>query len=155
MLAKVAVVLLYLRIWTNEAVKPGFRLVCWATIAVLLSTVLAFDFALIFQCSPISYAWTKVASDETGRCVDISPLMYTFGALDICFNLLVFVLPVGFAVEVCFSFQPALLILVDSERIRPQSFMEEQVRSIFDIPRRARSHGRCSCAFAIPDSIRG
>ncbi|SMR48890.1 unnamed protein product [Zymoseptoria tritici ST99CH_1E4] len=114
MLAKVAVVLLYLRIWTNEAVKPGFRLVCWATIAVLLSTVLAFDFALIFQCSPISYAWTKVASDETGRCVDISPLMYTFGALDICFNLLVFVLPSVFALSLSWKnkFGVSLIFLV-------------------------------------------
>lgn len=122
MLAKVAVVLLYLRIWTNEAVKPGFRLVCWATIAVLLSTVLAFDFALIFQCSPISYAWNKVASDETGRCVDVSPLMYTFGALDICFNILVFVLPVGFAGRGLFFFSTSITDLVRFRAYSPSVF---------------------------------
>jgi hypothetical protein len=98
-LTKIAVVLLYLRIWTMESIKPGFRAVCWVTIAVLVSTVLAFEFALIFRCSPINFAWNRVRTGESGRCIDNDPLMYTFGALNILLDILVFVLPVGFPQE--------------------------------------------------------
>lgn len=93
MAAKIAIVLLYLRIWTAESLTKAFRVACWAMIAVLIATAIAFDLAVIFQCSPISYAWTHVTRG-TGSCIAVEPLMLAFGALNVIYSVVVFLLPV-------------------------------------------------------------
>ncbi|KXS97215.1 hypothetical protein AC578_846 [Pseudocercospora eumusae] len=93
MLAKVAIVLLYLRIWTADSVTKPFRLACWITIGLCIATMLAFVFGTIFQCEPISYAWNYISGDD-GNCIQVAPMLFAFAALDIVYNIIVFLLPV-------------------------------------------------------------
>lgn len=94
MISKIAVVLLYLRIWTTDSSKQALRTKCWVMVAVLATTVVAFDFALIFQCWPVAFAWTVIAGGS-GTCVAREPLLYTFAALNIFYDFVVFFLPVS------------------------------------------------------------
>ncbi|EME76878.1 uncharacterized protein MYCFIDRAFT_14484, partial [Pseudocercospora fijiensis CIRAD86] len=93
MLAKLAIVLLYLRIWTADSITKPFRLACWITIGLCIATMLAFVLATIFQCEPISYAWNYI-SGGNGNCIQLAPMLYAFAALDIVYNIIVFLLPV-------------------------------------------------------------
>lgn len=91
---KISLILLYLRIWTVDSVTPAFRIACWTLIAILASTACAGTFAIIFQCSPVPYAWLSVAGDIQGNCINIEAFTYTYGALNICYDVIVFFLPV-------------------------------------------------------------
>ncbi|EMF11055.1 uncharacterized protein SEPMUDRAFT_48267, partial [Sphaerulina musiva SO2202] len=93
MATKVAVILLYLRIWTAESITKAFRLACWIGIGVVVLTALAFDFAFIFQCSPVSHYWNYIGG-QTGSCIDSYSLLYAFGALNILYDFIVFLLPI-------------------------------------------------------------
>lgn len=91
---KMSLVLLYLRIWTADSVTPAFRIACWTLIAILASTAAAGAFAIIFQCTPVSYAWLSITGEIQGKCIRIGAFTYTFGALNICYDVIVFFLPV-------------------------------------------------------------
>ncbi|CAK1360096.1 unnamed protein product [Cercospora beticola] len=93
MTTKIAAVLLYLRIWTADSITKAFRLSCWISIGIFAMTALAFDFAIIFQCSPISYVWNRVTG-RTGSCIEVAPLLYIFGALNIIYDVVVYLLPI-------------------------------------------------------------
>ena len=93
MATKIAVILLYLRIWTAESITKAFRLSCWIGIGVIALTALAFDFAFIFQCSPVSHFWNYVTGGS-GSCIEVFPMLYAFGALDIIYDVIVFLLPI-------------------------------------------------------------
>ncbi|KAM3421829.1 hypothetical protein BST61_g2206 [Cercospora zeina] len=93
MTTKIAAVLLYLRIWTADSITKAFRLSCWISIGVFAMTALAFDFAIIFQCSPVSAVWNHFTRG-TGSCIEVAPLLYTFGALNILYDVVVFLLPI-------------------------------------------------------------
>ncbi|CZT16309.1 uncharacterized protein RCC_02151 [Ramularia collo-cygni] len=92
-LSKIAVVLLYLRIWTIDSMKKALRIQCWIVVAFLAATVLAFDLALIFQCWPIASVW-NIFTGGPSSCVELQPLLYTFAGLNIFFNFVVFFLPI-------------------------------------------------------------
>ncbi|KXT05214.1 hypothetical protein AC578_8435 [Pseudocercospora eumusae] len=94
---KISIVLLYIRTWwdSRNSHRP-FRVVCWCLIAVLVATVTAIGFAEIFQCTPVSYTWNQVlpGQEGDGTCISRRSLFYTFGALNICYDVVILFLPV-------------------------------------------------------------
>ncbi|KAF7189497.1 Satratoxin biosynthesis SC1 cluster protein 4 [Pseudocercospora fuligena] len=94
MLTKVSLILLYLRIWTADSASSAFRVTCWILIGILLSTATAGIFGIIFQCTPINYAWLSVTGTVQGHCIALEPFTYTYGALNISYDVVVFFLPI-------------------------------------------------------------
>ncbi|KAK4614661.1 hypothetical protein CLAFUR0_09421 [Fulvia fulva] len=90
---KIAVVLLYLRIWSSSRITKAFRVTSWTIIGSLVVTCIAFDFGLIFQCVPVSSIWGYI-NGEAGQCVNLPALTYTFRAISICYDVLIFFLPI-------------------------------------------------------------
>jgi hypothetical protein len=93
MLTKISVLQLYLRIWTESAVSIWFRRTCWLLIAVHLVTILAFVFSEIFICAPVAYSWHSWDGLHVGRCANRAAQLYSLGAINICYDVIVFVLP--------------------------------------------------------------
>ncbi|EME82988.1 uncharacterized protein MYCFIDRAFT_80561 [Pseudocercospora fijiensis CIRAD86] len=95
---KISIILLYIRTWwdsSRDNHRP-FRVVCWCLVAVLVATVTAVGFAEIFQCTPVSYTWNQVlpGQEREGTCISRRSIFYAFGALNICYDVIVLFLPV-------------------------------------------------------------
>lgn len=59
-LVKVSILLLYLRIWTSgHSWSATFRRTCFILIGINLAFGIALGATVIFECKPISYAWTR------------------------------------------------------------------------------------------------
>lgn len=93
MLTKVSILQLYLRIWSEDAVSIWFRRTCWFLVAVHLVTILAFVFSEIFICSPVPYSWHFWDGLHQGSCANRAAQLYALGAINICYDVIVFILP--------------------------------------------------------------
>ncbi|KAK4502730.1 hypothetical protein PRZ48_006156 [Zasmidium cellare] len=94
MVTKISILLLYLRIWTADSTTYRFRTSCWILIALLTATTLTGIFTIIFQCSPVSYAWLQATGKAQGHCIQLTPFTYVYAALDITFDFIIFLLPI-------------------------------------------------------------
>lgn len=88
-LTKVSILFFYLRVFTN----PTFRLVVWGIIATCMAFFVAFTFPLIFQCAPVSYAWTRWDGEHSGRCINIAAGIFSHAAINMALDLIVLALP--------------------------------------------------------------
>jgi len=88
---KIAMVLLYIRIWKES--DPKFFRICQVVIALLLMAMIAFEFSGIFICSPVQYAWKAVAG-LPGHCIARNAQLYTNSGVNIVADFVVLLLPV-------------------------------------------------------------
>jgi hypothetical protein len=124
MISKVSILQLYLRIWTHESVTIWFRRTCWLLVAVHIVTMLAFVLAMIFVCTPVSFSWHYWDGLHEGRCLNRSALLYALGAVNIGYDVVVFVLPLhnflklnisgGRKIGVCTIFMVGILVTICS-----------------------------------------
>ena len=88
-----SILLFYRRVFPSQATMTSFR-IAWFGISVwcilwLISTL----FAAIFQCYPVSFAWTKVATTIKGTCLDFPALLYATAVLNIITDVAILLLP--------------------------------------------------------------
>ncbi|CZT14431.1 uncharacterized protein RCC_00408 [Ramularia collo-cygni] len=93
MVTRISILQLYLRIWREAAVGVWFRRTCWILIWVHVVTLFAYCISLVFQCTPVAYAWTAWDGLHKGTCVNRQGQLYSLGAINICYDVIVFVLP--------------------------------------------------------------
>ncbi|KAK5109890.1 hypothetical protein LTR62_006497 [Meristemomyces frigidus] len=93
MATKISIVLLYLRIIPGT-VSPKFRALCLTVIGLMVAYTMAFIIALALQCRPISYSWTQWDGEHKGKCINLEAQVYCGAILNICWDLVVFVLPI-------------------------------------------------------------
>jgi hypothetical protein len=60
---------------------------------------IAFLFAFVFQCSPISFNWMGWDGEHEGSCVDKNALVLASAAINIVFDLWVIALPIPTLVQ--------------------------------------------------------
>ncbi|OQV03581.1 hypothetical protein CLAIMM_08606 isoform 1 [Cladophialophora immunda] len=87
---KVAFLLFYLKLFPSKTLR-------WVAIPLLVATLIqgtTFTFLFIFQCSPISYAWTQWDGTGHGKCLnfDLGAVMHAI--TNILLDLLIFALPI-------------------------------------------------------------
>lgn len=81
---KLSILFFYRRIFPGEQVQ---RLI-WSTIAFNVAFGIAFTFAGIFQCQPISHYWTYWDGVDTGgKCFNINALAWANAAISIAVDL--------------------------------------------------------------------
>ena len=88
---KVSILAFYLRVFIDN----NFRYTVYIFTAALWGFAVAFFFALTFQCSPVSYAWTLWDSEKHGSCINVHVGSWVHAALNIFFDLVVLLLPVS------------------------------------------------------------
>ncbi|KAF7187451.1 Satratoxin biosynthesis SC1 cluster protein 4 [Pseudocercospora fuligena] len=86
---KVAILLTYLRFFSD--VK--FRKVVFVVIALNLINLIGFVFALMFQCTPVDYAWLRWDGTHKGTCVEFDKIAWPAAAINIVLDLMVIGLP--------------------------------------------------------------
>ncbi|MCJ1369980.1 hypothetical protein MMC20_001192 [Loxospora ochrophaea] len=87
-LNKISVLLLYKRIFTYR----GFKILVWCSIGIVTASTIAFTFALMFSCRPISARWNDTLDFTT--CVDQTALLIAALATDVITDGLILILPV-------------------------------------------------------------
>lgn len=61
--------------------------------AVLCASAIACSMAMIFACRPLSNAW-KYANTGNGTCINRVAAAYTYGGLNVAFDIIVIALPI-------------------------------------------------------------
>lgn len=82
---------MYLRIFHLPGEKV--RVVLWATLVVNVLSGLCFIFVGLFQCKPISLAWTFWTGEATGKCIDIVKLALGHVSINIILDVWMIIIP--------------------------------------------------------------
>ena len=88
-LTKVSILFFYLRVFSSFT----FRRIVWAVVGVCTAFYVSFVFALVFQCWPISYAWTRWDGEHSGQCINIGAGIFSHAAMNMVLDLVVLILP--------------------------------------------------------------
>jgi hypothetical protein len=88
-LTKISILFFYLRVFTSL----NFRRIVWVVIATCALFFVSFIFPLIFQCSPVSYAWTRWDGEHEGTCINIAAGVFAHAAMNMALDLIVLILP--------------------------------------------------------------
>ncbi|KIW12140.1 hypothetical protein PV08_09415 [Exophiala spinifera] len=88
---KVAFLLFYIRLFPS----PALRRVALPLLAITLIHGLIFTFLFIFQCSPVSYAWTQWDGTGKGKCLNFDVGAVLHAITNIILDFLIFALPIS------------------------------------------------------------
>ena len=86
-LPKLAILLFYLRIFPSS----NFRLSVYFLAIFVISWAIGVEFSTIFQCTPISYAWTR---KPPGGCINLLAFYRWVSLPNIISDVIMLVLPV-------------------------------------------------------------
>ncbi|KAI0889296.1 uncharacterized protein GGS22DRAFT_69641 [Annulohypoxylon maeteangense] len=106
-LTKISILFFYLKVFP----KRSFRICAWALITCNLVYALTYDFLLIFQCNPISGAWTFWDGETESKCISINILGWSAAAINIALDLAVIVLPLPALFGLSLSLRKRLQII--------------------------------------------
>ncbi|KAL8312708.1 hypothetical protein RB593_007103 [Gaeumannomyces tritici] len=67
----------------------------WGTAIANTLCISSFIITFIFQCTPISFTWTKWQGQAEGTCVNVNAVICTHGALGIAFDLWILYMPMS------------------------------------------------------------
>ena len=86
-LPKLAILLFYLRIFPSR----NFRLSVYVLAILVISWGTSVEFSTIFQCTPISYAWTR---KPPGRCINLLDFYRWVSLPSILLDIIMLLLPI-------------------------------------------------------------
>ena len=84
-----SILFFYMRIFPETRI----RRILWVTQALNAMFGISFVFAAIFQCTPISYNWTRWDGEHEGSCIDITALAWSNAIVSIVFDLWMLAIP--------------------------------------------------------------
>ncbi|KAJ0109478.1 uncharacterized protein J7T55_000404 [Diaporthe amygdali] len=105
---RVSIILFYLRIFTVTETR---RKIIWTLVGEIIIS-LAFVLTIMFQCTPISYYWTKWDLQHTGHCIDTYRFMLIGWSILIATDFWVMWLPLPMVARLQLSLRKKLLISV-------------------------------------------
>jgi hypothetical protein len=88
-LTKISILFFYLQVFTSY----NFRRIVWVVIGACSLFFVGFIFALIFQCSPVSYSWTRWDGEHEGKCINIAAGVFAHATINMTLDLIVLILP--------------------------------------------------------------
>lgn len=86
---KLSLLFFYIRIFPA---KRSQRLL-WGTVVFAILFGVAFVIASIFQCTPVSYFWTKWDNEHKGSCMDLNALAWSNAAISIALDAWMLAIP--------------------------------------------------------------
>ncbi|KAJ0163189.1 hypothetical protein CTA2_3374 [Colletotrichum tanaceti] len=91
-LLKMSLLFFYLRIFSHDR---AVRRLIWATVAFNAVFGTAFIFLAVFQCTPISFYWTKWDLEHAGTCLDINAIAWANAGISILLDFWMLALPLS------------------------------------------------------------
>ncbi|GKT50365.1 uncharacterized protein ColSpa_10546 [Colletotrichum spaethianum] len=90
-LVKMAILCFYMRIFD----RAGLGKLLWGTVAFNATNTVAFLLVGIFQCTPISFYWTRWDGEKQGTCVNINAVAWANAIISIVLDLWMLYLPLS------------------------------------------------------------
>jgi hypothetical protein len=87
---KLSLLFFFLRIFNSTDIKKWI----YAAIVFQALFILTFTIVIIFQCTPISYAWLFWDGQHSGTCVNINTASWSIAAITIALDIIVLTLPI-------------------------------------------------------------
>lgn len=87
---KLSILLSYLRIFQSYEFKRLVYIIAAVNIAYGIAAIVTY----IFQCHPISRAWTQQLSSSDYGCINVQDFIYIISALNILLDIVVIAIPV-------------------------------------------------------------
>ncbi|KAI1416670.1 hypothetical protein F5Y13DRAFT_120297 [Hypoxylon sp. FL1857] len=97
---RVSLSLFLMRIFRVSGARPLIML----TLVLNVLITISFTFVLIFQCTPVSYFWTRWDGLHEGSCVDQWAVFLTGGILSTSLDVFLILLPARWIFQLQFSF---------------------------------------------------
>ncbi|KAI1078725.1 hypothetical protein F5B20DRAFT_547059 [Whalleya microplaca] len=95
-LVRLSILLFYFRIFGH--VLLARRLIQF-TFGLIIACCIAFDFAIIFGCTPISYFWTSWDGQHEGHCISTNGIFWAGAFVVIAIDIWVMLIPLPFIVR--------------------------------------------------------
>lgn len=89
-LTKLSILLFYLRIFPNKSLRRN----TYIMIAFCGAALVAFFFAVLFQCTPISAAWTFWDKQRGGHCINVKAIIYSQAIVNIVSDVPIMLIPI-------------------------------------------------------------
>ncbi|OLN85861.1 hypothetical protein CCHL11_05392 [Colletotrichum chlorophyti] len=90
-LVKMAILFFFMRIFD----RVGLGHALWGTVAFNAANTVAFLVVGIFQCTPISYYWTRWDNEHQGTCININAVAWANAVISIVLDLWMLYLPLS------------------------------------------------------------
>ena len=104
---KISILFVLLRVFRQK----GFRIAVYIVMAFCGGTCIAFIFATVFQCAPVSYSWQQLDDEKKGRCNNINLQAWTVAALSIVQDIIIIALPLKNLYELQISFEKKIMVM--------------------------------------------
>ncbi|CZR54682.1 related to integral membrane protein PTH11 [Phialocephala subalpina] len=88
-LTKISILCFYLRVFPDQ----DYRRVLYLAMAFCAAYGISFVFATVFQCSPVSYAWTRWDGEHIGSCNNINLQSWLSAIFNIVLDIMTISLP--------------------------------------------------------------
>jgi hypothetical protein len=105
---RVSMLCLYLRIFPQRT----FTRTVYAIMTVNVLYGMTFIFASIFQCIPVSAAWTRWDGTVRAKCINANAIGWTSAAINIVLDAVIIVLPLPGLTRLVMSWERKIYILV-------------------------------------------
>ncbi|KAF9869957.1 CFEM domain-containing protein [Colletotrichum karsti] len=91
-LLKMSLLFFYMRIFSHNKLV---RNLIWATVTFNAVFGVTFIFVAVFQCTPISFYWTKWDNEHPGTCLDINAIAWANAGISIVLDFWMLILPLS------------------------------------------------------------
>ena len=88
-LVKISLLAFYLRIFPSRT----FQRLTWALICFVSMWTFMFTILQLNQCNPISYVWTRWDTDNKGRCLNYTVMVYIHAGTNLALELVILFMP--------------------------------------------------------------
>ncbi|KAI0172174.1 hypothetical protein GGR52DRAFT_457642 [Hypoxylon sp. FL1284] len=106
-LTKISILFFYLKVFP----KRWFRICAYGLIIINVVYAVAYVLLLVFQCNPISGAWTQWDGETPSQCISINVLGWSAAAINIALDLAVIILPLPELLSLSLSFRKKVQIM--------------------------------------------
>lgn len=105
-LVRLSLLLFYYRLFGHMRLA---RRLIWPTCGLVIASCMAFDFSMLFGCTPIKHFWDQWDNQHQGHCISIHAIFWAGAIIDIATDLWIMVIPVPFIMQLKLSVRKRIL----------------------------------------------
>ena len=92
---KISILLFYRRVFPPEVTTPRFRFTLYTTMILAVGWWFISLILIIFQCTPVRYAWTQIYISEKGHCIDWTAALFASATTNVVVDIIMLTLPIS------------------------------------------------------------
>lgn len=105
-LVRLSLLLFYYRLFGHILLA---RRLVRLTSALVIASCIAFDFSILFGCTPIKHFWNSWDDQDEGRCISLHGIFWAGAIIDIATDLWIMLIPVPFIMQLKLSVRKRIL----------------------------------------------